>query len=172
MGSSSLTRDWTLAPCNGSVESWALDHSEGSPSLSLILLNFVVICLGLLSLFQNACVPQRLLTSLFKLIFIFWHNVLPWFFYFEQKPKPWLMFLKGIVCICVCTYTFAWEGDGGREGEWREQRRGEMLVLINLSFLVAQLVKSLPAMWETQVWSLGQEDPLEKYMATHSSILA
>ena len=38
--------------------------------------------------------------------------------------------------------------------------------------LVAQLVKNLPAMQETQVRSLGQEDPLEKGMATHSSILA
>ena len=36
--------------------------------------------------------------------------------------------------------------------------------------LVAQMVKNLPAMWETQVRSLGQEDPLEKRMATHSSI--
>ena len=31
---------------------------------------------------------------------------------------------------------------------------------------------SLPAMWEAQVWSLGQEDPLEEGMATHSNILA
>ena len=38
--------------------------------------------------------------------------------------------------------------------------------------LVAQMVKSLPVMWETWVWSLGLEDPLEKEMATHSSILA
>ena len=38
--------------------------------------------------------------------------------------------------------------------------------------LVAQTVKNLPAIWETQVPSLGQEDPLEKGMATHSSILA
>ena len=38
--------------------------------------------------------------------------------------------------------------------------------------LVAQLVKNLPAMWETCVRSLGLEDPLEKGMATHSSILA
>ena len=38
--------------------------------------------------------------------------------------------------------------------------------------LVTQLVKNLPAMQETQVQSLGQEDPLEKEMATHSSILA
>ena len=38
--------------------------------------------------------------------------------------------------------------------------------------LVAQLVKNLPAMQESQVLSLGWEDPLEKEMATHSSILA
>ena len=38
--------------------------------------------------------------------------------------------------------------------------------------LVVQMVKSPPAMQETTVESLGQEDPLEKGMATHSSILA
>ena len=38
--------------------------------------------------------------------------------------------------------------------------------------LVAQMVKHLPAMWETWVRFLGQEDPLEKAMATHSSTLA
>ena len=38
--------------------------------------------------------------------------------------------------------------------------------------VVAQLVKNLPAMWETWVGSLGWEDPLEKGKATHSSILA
>ena len=37
---------------------------------------------------------------------------------------------------------------------------------------MAQLVKNPPAMWETWVWSLGWEDPLEKGKATHSSILA
>ena len=40
------------------------------------------------------------------------------------------------------------------------------------SSLVAQLVKNLPAIQETWVRSLGLEDPLEKGMATHSSILA
>ena len=40
------------------------------------------------------------------------------------------------------------------------------------SCLVAQMVKRLPAVWETQVRFLGQEDPLEEEMATHSSILA
>ena len=37
--------------------------------------------------------------------------------------------------------------------------------------LVAQLVKNLPAVWETWVPSLGWEDPLEKGKVTHSSIL-
>ena len=48
--------------------------------------------------------------------------------------------------------------------------------LINFSYsslewisLVAQTVKHLPTMWETRVWSLGWEDPLEKETATHSS---
>ena len=42
----------------------------------------------------------------------------------------------------------------------------------NIASLVAQTVKRLPAMWETQVRSLGQEDPLEKEMEIHSSTLA
>ena len=51
-------------------------------------------------------------------------------------------------------------------------------ILANISLwsfwasLVTQLVKNLSAMWETWVWSLGWEDPLEKGMVTHSSILA
>ena len=40
------------------------------------------------------------------------------------------------------------------------------------AFLVAQMVKNLPAMQETWVQSLGWEDPLEEDMATHSSTLA
>ena len=40
------------------------------------------------------------------------------------------------------------------------------------AFPVAETIKNLPAMQETQVQSLGWEDPLEKEMATHSSILA
>ena len=38
--------------------------------------------------------------------------------------------------------------------------------------LVSQTVRNLPAMWETQVGSLGWEDLLEKGIATHSSVLA
>ena len=41
-----------------------------------------------------------------------------------------------------------------------------------MASLVAQMVKNPPAVWETWVRSLGWEDPLEKGMATHCSILA
>ena len=43
---------------------------------------------------------------------------------------------------------------------------------ITWASLVAQMVKNLPAMWETWVWSLSWEDLLEEGMAIHSSILA
>ena len=44
--------------------------------------------------------------------------------------------------------------------------------MYNLGFLVAETVKHLSAMLETRVRFLGQEDPLEKEIATHSSTLA
>ena len=54
-----------------------------------------------------------------------------------------------------------------------KMRKGDILDLSNMrASLVAHTLKSLPAMKETQVRSLGQEDPLEKGMAAHSSILA
>ena len=46
------------------------------------------------------------------------------------------------------------------------------IVLLMRASLIAQSVKNLPAVQETWVQSLGREDPLEKEMATHSSILA
>ena len=48
----------------------------------------------------------------------------------------------------------------------------ENLYLQKDNFLVAQVVKNLPAMQETQVLSLGREDPLENEMTTHSITLA
>ena len=47
-----------------------------------------------------------------------------------------------------------------------------VLILLPRASLVAQMVKNQPALWETQVSSLGWEDPLEKGMATHSGILS
>ena len=46
-----------------------------------------------------------------------------------------------------------------------------MWIMSMMASLVAQMIKSPPAMQETWVQSLGQEDPLEKGMAIHSSIL-
>ena len=48
----------------------------------------------------------------------------------------------------------------------------QCLPRVGTPYLMAQLVKNLPAMREIWVWSLDREDPLEKGMATHSSILA
>ena len=48
----------------------------------------------------------------------------------------------------------------------------KVVVPISWASLGAQTVKNLLSMQETQVWTLGQEEPLEKGMGTHSSILA
>ena len=57
--------------------------------------------------------------------------------------------LPGIYCFSFCFVLFC-------------------LTSWHVASLVAPMVKNLPAMQETQVWSLGQEDPLEEGMATHS----
>ena len=49
---------------------------------------------------------------------------------------------------------------------------GKTIVLTIWTSLVAQTVKRLSTMWETQVCSLAREDPLEKEMAMHSSTIA
>ena len=51
-------------------------------------------------------------------------------------------------------------------------RTNLLRLCLRISSLVAQMVKNLPAMQESQVRSLGQEDPLRNGMAPHSSILA
>ena len=47
-----------------------------------------------------------------------------------------------------------------------------MQPLYNMGFPGGSVVTNMPAKQETQVWSLGREDPLEKEMATHFSTLA
>ena len=47
-----------------------------------------------------------------------------------------------------------------------------MILHLFMASLAAQMIKNLPALWETWVQFLGQEDPLEKEMATSSSNLA
>ena len=66
----------------------------------------------------------------------------------------------------------------GREALYQKSPVLQLLIktfsydIVIVDTVVAQMVKCLPAMQEAWVQSLGQEDPLEKEMATHSSILA
>ena len=63
--------------------------------------------------------------------------------------------------ICACNFQI----------KMKKSRIWAQLITVRAS-LVAQSVKNLPVVQETQVQFLGWEDPLEKEMATHSSILA
>ena len=66
-----------------------------------------------------------------------------------------------------------WEGlKNSWEKKRSERQRRKGKIYPTETSLVGQMVKRLPAMWETWVWSLSQEDPLEKEMAPHSSTLA
>ena len=89
---------------------------------------------------------------------------------FAQLPlphdKPWC-FLRGPLPLGSCDYD-----KPSFRGSWllicwlRHTR-----IIRPMASLVVQTIKNLPAMQETQVQSLGREDPLEKGMETHSSIL-
>ena len=61
---------------------------------------------------------------------------------------------------------------GFKESDTTEGLSLFTLEVVYMVSLVVEMVKNLPAMQETQVRSLSWEDPLEKGMATHSSILA
>ena len=64
-----------------------------------------------------------------------------------------------------------WKPKQARMGRWWE-RQATWLLTSHFWHLMALMVKSLPSMWGTEFQSLGWEDPLEKGLATHSSILA
>ena len=86
---------------------------------------------------------------------IFWEIRLP---LFTDHPSKSILFLKCVLFLSllelpIFNYYY-------------------YIPLLFRASLIAQSVKNLPAMQETQVQSLGREDPLEKGMATHSSILA
>ena len=84
--------------------------------------------------------------------------------------------LKSLLCLPSCVLTFihacpllnyVWLF----ASPWTREGIGYPLQY-SWASLVGQLVKNPPAMWETWIWSLGWEDPLEKRKATHSCILA
>ena len=72
----------------------------------------------------------------------------------------------------ILTWRIPWTEEPG--GLWSMGSQRVWLNWVTYTFktsLVAWMVKNLPVMQETWVWSLGREDPLKKGMATHSSIL-
>ena len=84
------------------------------------------------------------------------------------------MVMEGCVCVCV-HITVAALSDGMLRQllpHSNHQVIFRYLARTRVASLIAQLVTHLPAMQETRVRFLGWEDPLEKGMATHSSILA
>ena len=89
------------------------------------------------------------------------------------------------VCVCVCLHIVFPGSSAGKESACNtgdpglipgsRQSPGEGIgysLQYSWASLVAQMVKNPPAMQETWIPSLGWEDPLEKEMATHSSLLA
>ena len=75
------------------------------------------------------------------------------------------MLVKNYTCLLFPNYNT-------RAGQPQDFQGEHFPFNLYKNHMVAQSVKSLPAICETQVQSLDQEDPLEKAMATHSSILA
>ena len=86
------------------------------------------------------------------------------------QNKRRLCHRSGLLCKLLCHL-----GHVTQEIYWSfrcQNWRGMLLEHLAASVGVTQIVKNLPTMWETQVQSLGREDPLEKGMTAHSSILA
>ena len=87
----------------------------------------------------------------------------------EESEKASLKLSIKIAKIMASSSNTSWQ----IEGEKLEAVTDFLLLGSKVTgSLVAQMVKNLPAMQETRVRSLGQEDPLEKGMAAHSSILS
>ena len=104
--------------------------------------------------FKNIGLKNRHRRVLFKHKFKFTQNLLNWSA--VSKNGIWLSYN-------VSHY---------RRGDWGSEIRWFARLTVSGASLVAQMVKNLPAMQETWVQSLGQEDPLEKGIGTHSSFLA
>ena len=81
-----------------------------------------------------------------------------------ERGMSWLTIAVSKVCGSLSLYSPSYK-------LWAP-RFCQVWALISEASLVTQTINNLPAKWETWVGSLGPEDPLEKGMATHSSILA
>ena len=89
-----------------------------------------------------------------------------------------LTFQSRFPVLCSLQYSFLAQNRWISVPYWRDLQSLQSLIYSFIIYetlyasMTAQTVKNLPAMQETRDWSLGQEDSLEKGMATHSSILA
>ena len=91
----------------------------------------------------------------------------------ERGWDGWLASLTQWTWVWVNYGSWQWTGKTGVLQSMGSQRVGHNWATeLNWTEFVAKLVKNLPAMQETQVRSLGQEDPLDKEMAAHSGIFA
>ena len=95
----------------------------------------------------------------------------------EPNANLFSIVVISITNVCLGDFKSYWwyQNDINSRGRCLLKKTGfltKRIWILDLASLVAQRVKRLPAMQETRVWFLGQEDPLEKEIATHSSILA
>ena len=102
---------------------------------------------------------------------VWWHLI-----HHQIQTLEWLIHLgvgeicKVVECDHIAHKSTTWADEERKS--WRKDQYFGFTVILALGLPGDSVVKNPPAKQETQVWSLGQEDPLEKKMATHSSILA
>ena len=107
----------------------------------------------------------RTLTDI--IISVFCSSVFP----LSSPLLPSLSFCALVLVIVTRSWPFSLYGKEYLQ-RWRVMRQVKYLLGRKMASLMAQMVKHLPAMQETQVWPLGQEGPLEKAMTMHSSTLS
>ena len=90
--------------------------------------------------------------------------------YIYTYQRNWFVIFFSLFLLYFSSFWY--QNNGFIEWLWEGSSIFIFLKYFEKDKWVAQWLKYLPAVWETWVWSLGWEDPLEKEMATHSSILA
>ena len=102
-----------------------------------------------------------LLAGMLMLMAVFvWNSYLGSEVWASLKDEDWILYEYGATSSVLDCWCLSEKEYTSVFGPWI------------VASLVAHVVKNLPTMKETQVWSLGQEDPLEKGMAAHSTIFA